>query len=213
VLGGAAGDPDKMLPQVVFIEAGMAKSGLDEHPGVNIQKGATDVQRILTALMNSDAWQHSVFIFSFDEAGGLYDHVAPVQVPEPDAYQPGQCPEPNPKSASCGWGPQYIRGRFDITGMRLPLIVISPWAKPHFVSHIPRDTTAILAFIETTFNMPPLTKRDQYFQDPTRNMDEFFDFSNAALLNAPTGQQWPSYLPAQPNNGVCSFNKEVGPTS
>ena len=67
-------------------------------------------------------------------------------------------------------------------------MVISPYAKPNFVSHTPRDYTAILAFIEKTFNVKSLTARDAYWQDPSRDMSEFFDFSTPALLNAPNGQ-------------------------
>ena len=46
------------------------------------------------------------------------------------------------------------------SGFRLPLIVISPWARQHFVSHVNRDSTAILKLIETRFNIPALTQRD-----------------------------------------------------
>ncbi len=52
---------------------------------------------------------------------------------------------------------------FNLTGLRVPLIVISPYVKPHYVSHTPMDYTAILAFIEKTFNVPPLTARDAYW--------------------------------------------------
>ena len=46
---------------------------------------------------------------------------------------------------------------FNLSGLRVPLMVISPYAKPNYVSHTPMDYTAILAFIEKTFNVPPLT--------------------------------------------------------
>lgn len=204
-------DPDKALPEVVFIDSGSGGSGLDEHPDNNVQSGAAYVQSIIAALMNSDAWQDSAFILTYDEGGGLYDHGAPFMVPMPDSFAPGQCPDPNNGSANyCAVG--KIGGTFNLTGFRVPLIVISPFAKPHFVSHTPRDYTAMLAFIEKTFNVPALTARDAYWQDPSRDMSEFFDFSNANLLNAPGGGKWTQFLPAQPTNGVCDQTKEAGPT-
>jgi phospholipase C len=213
-LGGSCSgtpcDPDKALPEVIFIDSA-SSTGLDEHPDANIQKGAALVQSIIAALMNSPAWKDSVFILSYDEGGGLYDHVPPFSVPLPDNIPPGQCPDPNNGSAGyCRLG--KLGGTFNLTGLRVPVIVISPFAKPHYVSHVPRDYTAILAFIEKTFNVPALTARDAFFQDQSRDMTEFFDFSTPNLLNAPNGGPWTQFLPTQPTSGVCDQTKEAGPT-
>jgi len=212
--GGTANscDPDTALPQVIFIDSASGTSHLDEHPDNNVQTGAAYVQSIITALMNSDAWKDSIFILTYDEAGGLYDHVPPVNVPAPDDILPGQCPDPNNGSAGyCTVG--KLGGNFDLTGFRVPVIVISPYAKPHYVSHTPRDYTAILAFIEETFNVQALTARDAYWQDPSRDMSEFFDFNTPALLNPPTaGMSWTQFLATQPTSGVCDQTKEAGPT-
>jgi phospholipase C len=94
----------------------------------------------------------------------------------------------------------------------VPVMVISPYAKPNFVSHTPRDYTAILAFIEETFGVNALTARDAYWQDPSRDMSEFFDFNSPALLNGPGGVPWPQILNSQTTNGVCDETKEAGPT-
>jgi phospholipase C len=169
---------DNLLAPVVFIERGSV-TGVDEHPLNNVTIGAASAVPIIEALMNSKAWQSSVLIFTFDEGGGLYDHVPPFSQVSPDGIKPMV-------------GPNDVPGDFNFSGFRVPLIVISPWVKPHFVSHVPRDCTAILKFIETRFNLPPLTQRDAA-QD---NMLEFFDFSAPALLNPPP-------LPAQP---VCPQN-------
>src|ERR1043166_7709081 len=211
VCSGNPCDPDKALPQVIFIDSPSGGSGLDEHPENNVQKGAAFVQSIISALMNSDAWNDSVFILSYDEGGGLYDHVPPFTVPLPDALAPGNCPDPNNGSFGyCRVG--KLGGTFDLTGFRVPVIVVSPFAKPHFVSHTPRDYTAILAFIEKTFNIPALTARDTFWQDPSRDMSEFFDFSTPALLKAPNGASWTQFLPAQPTGSLCDKTKEAGPT-
>jgi phospholipase C len=206
---GGACDPDQALPQVIFIDGASGGSGLDEHPDNNIQSGAAYVQSIISALMASDAWQDSIFILSYDEGGGLYDHVPPFMVPLPDNYAPGQCPDANNGSVGyCITG--NLGGTFNLTGLRVPLIVMSPYAKPNFVSHIPRDYTAILAFIENQFNVTPLTARDAYWQDPSRNMSEFFDFTTPAMLNAPNGQPWNTVLNPQVTTGTCDQTLESG---
>lgn len=186
VLASPTADDD--LPQVVFIERAGA-TGLDEHPDNNVQSGAALVQKIVSALMNSAAWQSSVFVLTYDEGGGLYDHVPPFQVPPPDDIAPIL------KSGD-------VKGKFNLSGFRVPLMVVSPWVKPHFVSHKPRELTSILKLIESTFDVPPLTKRDASADD----MSEFFDFTQPPVWTKP-----PS-LPTQPTNGVCDQSKEVGAT-
>jgi phospholipase C len=205
-------DPDKAIPQVVFIDSASGGSGLDEHPDNNIQNGAAYVQSIITALMRSDAWQDSVFILSYDEGGGLYDHVAPFMVPAPDSIAPGACPDKNNGSAGyCTVG--KLGGTFDLTGFRVPLMVISPFAKPYFVSHTRRDYTAILAFIETTFNVKNLTNRDFSWQNTPADMSEFFDFTSPSLHPpASTGQtDWTKVLATQTTSGLCDQTQESIP--
>ena len=204
-------DPDQVLPQVIFIDSGDGPSGTDEHPTDNIQKGALYVQSIISALMDSDAWKDSIFILTYDEGGELYDHVPPFSVPAPDSYGPGHCPDPNNGSAGyCSTG--KLGGTFNLTGFRVPLVVVSPYAKPNFVSHVPRDYTAILAYIEELFGIPALTARDKYWQDPSRDMNEFFDFNTAALSKAPGGAAWTQFLNQGSLSGVCDISKEAGPT-
>ena len=90
------------------------------------------------------------------------------------------------------------------------MIVISPWARPNFVSHTTRDYTSILRLIEDTFVAPAtlpagvnpwLTLRDKNAD----NMMEFFDFSaGPQLLNAPV-------IKTQPTSGVCKNSQEKAP--
>jgi phospholipase C len=187
---------DQDLPQFIFIEngndpnppAGTQPQDFDEHPDANIQQGAAYVKSIIDALMASAAWHDSAFILAYDEGGGLYDHVAPYTVVPPDNIPPQL-------------GPGDLPGDFTLSGFRVPLIVVSPWVKPHFVSHVNRETTSLLKLIETRFGLPPLTARDAAADD----MTEFFDF-----INPPT---WltPPPLPAQPTNGVDDQSKEAPP--
>src|ERR1700680_229757 len=81
-------DPEKALPEVIFIDSASGSSGLDEHPDNNVQTGTAYVQSIIAALMQSNAWQDSVFILMYDEGGGLYDYVPPF-APDPNNGSPG----------------------------------------------------------------------------------------------------------------------------
>jgi len=185
----ALADPnaDQLLPSVIYIEKGASKDGGDEHPGAgNLQYGAANTASIINAFIKSPVYANSIFILTWDEPGGLYDHVAPQPMAAPDDVAPSlQSPD--------GGKTKVIDGDFKTTGIRIPMIVISPWVKPHFVSHTVRDSTAILKLIETRFGLPSLTARDAAQDD----MTEFFDFSQPALLTPPT-------LPAQPTNGTCN---------
>ncbi len=179
---------DDLLPSVIFIERA-ASSGLDEHPDNNTQKGAADSANILNALLNSAAWKSSVYILTYDEFGGLYDHVPIQSAPAPDSIAPICTP---------GFDSHCEPGDFAHTGFRIPVVVVSPWVKPHFVSHKVRETTSILKLIETRFGLSALTARDAWADD----MTEFFDFTNPAWQTPPT-------LPAQPTNESCSFSSEL----
>lgn len=174
------------LPSVIFIERA-SDSGLDEHPTKNVQLGSASVKTIIDGLMASPSWASSVFIWTMDEPGGLYDHVNPPAAIKPDAIAP--------KLNSTD-----IKAEFDQYGMRIPLIVISPWSKPHYVSHTPMDLTAILKLIEVRFNVSSLTARDANSAD----MTEFFDFNSPSHMTPPP-------LPAQPTNGTCNKALEKAP--
>ena len=173
------------LPAVALIEtgteteAGVDNTNLDEHPNNHIQLGAHYVARLMTALMQSNAWKSSVFILTYDEGGGLYDHVPPQPTVSPDGIKPIL-------------KPTDLQDDFTRTGFRVPLIVVSPFTRPGYVSHTVADYTAILKFIETRFGLPNLTQRDAAQPD----MTEFFDFSGAPNLNPPSP-------PEQPTNGPC----------
>ena len=186
----ASPSADTELPQVVFIERA-SKTGYDEHPDNNVQTGAARVQQILTALLNSSAWPDSVFILTYDEGGGLFDHVGPVLVTPPDDILPVDLSG-------------HTQGLFNVTGFRVPMIVVSPWVKPHSVSHLPTDYTAMLKLIEKRFGVPALTQRDATAGDMTDPTNGFFDFSAPQMLHVPP-------LPTQPTNGTCDQRLESSP--
>ena len=175
---------ESTLPSVILIES---DTELDEHPAQNLQLGAADAANILNGFIHSPSWPTSVFVEAFDEYGGLYDHVPPAAMVPPDDIAPMLLAGDQP-------------GSFDQSGFRVPFFVLSPWSKPHFVSHVPRDLTAILKLIETRFGLPSLTQRDASQDD----MTEFFDFSQQPMLSPPP-------LPSQPTNGACFYTLEKAP--
>src|SRR5262249_47285939 len=179
------------LPKVIFIERG-GQSGIDEHPNNNIQTGAANTRKILDALMNSPSWATSAFILTFDEGGGLFDHVPPATVPKPDSIAPMLRTGDQP-------------GDFNQTGIRVPLMVVSPWSKPNFVSHRAGVLPSILRLIGGRFGVGILSARDAAADD----MTEFFDFTSPHCLPPPPLPAQP--VPGQPGAGACDFNLEKAP--
>ena len=184
------------LPQVAQIEPASA-AGLDEHGSdsdqypINIQLGAQYVESLINALMTSVSWKDSAFILTFDEFGGLYDHVPPQPAVSPDGIKPKDLMTGD--ICTTATGPDCD---FTYTGYRLPMIVVSPYAKKHYVSHTVMDTTAILKLIETRFGLAALTKRDT----AQKSLNEFFNFNFPPWMTPPTP-------PAQSTSGACYLNQ------
>jgi len=157
------------LPQVSFVESnpfGTVNTESDEHPPANVQVGEKFTHDIMNALVNSPDWASAAMFLTYDEHGGYYDHVSPPSAVPPDDIPP-MVPAGDPFNA------------FDRYGVRVPTMVISPYSSPHHVSHAVYDHTSILKFIETRFELPPLTRRDAA-ADPMLDM---FDFGHPALLH------------------------------
>ncbi|HYA25396.1 MAG TPA: alkaline phosphatase family protein [Terriglobales bacterium] len=180
------------LPQVAQIEPA-SDAGLDEHPSdyddspENIQLGASYVAGLINDVMGSSEWSSSVFILTYDEFGGLYDHVSPQPSVSPDGIQPVDLQPGDICTSSTG-----PTCDFTYTGYRVPLIVVSPYTKKNYVSHTVADNTAILKLIETRFGLPALNSRDAGQPD----MSEFFDYVNPPWMTPPTP-------PAQNTSGAC----------
>ncbi|MFZ1110260.1 MAG: alkaline phosphatase family protein [Rhodomicrobium sp.] len=127
------------LPQVVFFKP----IGEDnEHPGyTNVLAGENRARVLIRMIEKSELWKDSLIIVTYDENGGLWDHVAP---PKGDR-----------------WGP----------GARVPALVIGPMARKGFVDRTQYDTTSILKLIETRFGLKPLGERDAAAADMTAALD------------------------------------------
>ena len=118
-----------------------------DHPPTSMCLGENWTVQYLNALMQSRYWKSTAVVLTWDDFGGFYDHVAPPHV---DLY---------------GDGP------------RVPAIVISPYARPGFVDDTTLEFASVLRFIETIFDVPPLTSRDANADD----MLEAFDFSQPPI--------------------------------
>jgi phospholipase C len=123
------------LPSVAFVDG---LSVEDDHPLADLQRGEAWVKQIYDHAITSPQWQRLAIVWTYADAGGFADHVPP----------PNAC-EALPSSSP-----------FVEMGPRVPLVVISPWAKRNYVSHVVHDHTAITRFIETIFDLPALTLRD-----------------------------------------------------
>jgi phospholipase C len=159
------------LPQVALIDPiffGDETNQNDEHPPNNVQVGQAFVAGVVQAVFQSPNWSDSALFITYDEHGGFYDHVPPPPACEPDAIPP------NLQAGD-------VVAAFDRYGFRVPLVVVSPFARRKYVSHTVTDQTSVLRFIETRFDLPALTRRDAN-ADP---MLEFFDFASPPFVTPP----------------------------
>ncbi len=189
------GSSDDALPRVSFIDANIHENaeGNDEHPPGDIQSGQDLVARVTTALMASEYWQNTVLFITYDEHGGIYDHVAPPPACTPDPSNPSPDFATDEDQEFTWEHPELYTG-FDRYGVRVPVIVVSPYAKRNFVSHTVYDHTSILRFIETKFRLPALTSRDA-------NADPMFDMFDFQANGGRGPWATPPELPEAPFNG------------
>lgn len=130
------------LPTFSFLEpAWIATTGTTSyHPGADLVPGERALNEIYEALKNGPAWNETLFIVTFDEHGGIFDHVAP-----PYAVNP--------------WPNDDVDGfRYDMMGVRVPTILISPWIEQQTVfrstTGVPYDSTSILATLLEWLGIP-----------------------------------------------------------
>jgi phospholipase C len=164
------------LPQVAWVDpaVGIADgtpTNNDDHPPADIQIGSQFLSQVYQAVTTSPQWSKTALFITWDENGGEYDHVPPPQACAPDSIAP-----------ILTGGDVGVPGDFTRYGFRVPLIVVSPFAKKGYVSHGVYDHTSIARFIETKFRIPALTARDAN-ADPLMDL---FDFSTAAFASPPS---------------------------
>lgn len=126
---------------------------ISEHPPENVTIGDLWTQDVVQSIEASPLWNSTAIFLTYDESGGYYDHVAPPQV---DA-----------------WG----------YGFRVPMIVISPYAKRGFVDHDIMDHTSILKFIEDNWGLASLSEREA----DAHNFYSAFAFRNGSIPRSAQG--------------------------
>ncbi len=136
------------LPQVTWV----IPDGHDsDHALINHGCGPSWVSSIVNAIGNSPYWPNTTIILTWDDWGGWYDHVPPPAVIDNGS----------------SWGSGYVYG------FRVPMIVMSPYVKPGYISHVNHDFGSILKFIETKFTLPSLGYAD------TNALDDLSDIFNS----------------------------------
>jgi phospholipase C len=149
------------LPPVSYVDPelqGNAARQSSQHPPANHQFGEQFVWDVLDAVSKGPGWARTAVFVTYDEHGGFYDHVPPPKACPPDDLAPLQGGD---------------LGSFDHYGVRVPVYVVSPYAKKGHVSHVVHDHSSIVRFIETRFKLPALTRRDANADA----MLDLFDFS------------------------------------
>jgi len=122
-------------------------SGKSEHPPASTCIGENWTVEQLNAVMQGPLWNATAVFVTWDDFGGFYDHVPP---PEVDQF---------------GLGP------------RVPLLIISPYARQGYISHTLYEFSSLLKFVEQRFDLAPLGERDQAAND----LLDSFDFDNCPL--------------------------------
>jgi phospholipase C len=137
-----------------------------DHAGVTNGTGPSWVASVVNAIGESPYWNHTAIFLTWDDWGGWYDHVAP---PQYNSYE---------------------------LGFRVPLVVISPYAKQHYVSHVQHEFGSMLKFVEETFGLPSMGTTDVRSDD----LSDCFDFNQAPTtfkpIEAPLSR---SYFLKQPD--------------
>jgi phospholipase C len=132
-----------------------------DHPGITDGSGPSWVAQVVNAIGNSQYWSNTAIIISWDDWGGWYDHVSPTIT----------------------GGPGVINS-YEY-GSRVPLIVVSPYAKPAYISHQVNDFGSILKFIEGTFGVGTVAPgASPAYADATSNthdLSDCFDFNQTPL--------------------------------
>jgi len=125
-----------------------------DHALSNDGSGPSWVASIVNAIGNSPYWDNTAIIITWDDWGGWFDHVAPKVIND-----------------GVSWGSGYVYG------FRVPLIVVSPYAKAAYISHVTHDFGSILKFIEATFNLPSLG----YADTPADNLSDCFVLTQSPI--------------------------------
>jgi phospholipase C len=178
------------LPSFTLLDPNYGTTS-EENPQ-DIQVGERFVASVVHALMRAPTWHKTALFLTYDEHGGYYDHVPPPRAIRPDSIAPIQSSDE----------PPLAPGGFDRYGFRVPTIVVSPWARPGYVSRVVQDHTSITSFIRHKWNLPALTFRDAN----AAPMTDYFNFKHAAFATPPRLAAAPALAPGLARCRAAGFN-------
>lgn len=138
------------LPPVVYIDPAFGAN--DDHPPVHPILGQELIASVYTALAKSPQWNNILFVVTYDEHGGYYDHVAPPTTSDDTLAKFG-------------------KPGFEQLGFRVPAIVMGPYAKQRYVSTVQYDHTSALKHLQNQFGLGGLTARMEAANDLTDCID------------------------------------------
>jgi phospholipase C len=168
--------------------------------------GESFVAAVVDAVMNGEGWSSTLLIWLYDEHGGYYDHVQPPAAPSPDDVPAQSLLERHPwlrrlplfkrsfsELETADAGPRM----YDRYGFRVPAVIVSPYARPEFVTETLYDHTSILRLIEEKWNLPAMTWRDAAATSPVDALDfesaPYF-IGGALLAAASRPEAWKQFL-------------------
>ena len=174
------------FPAVSYLKSAAYRDG---HAGYS---DPLDEQAFLVHVINTieqtPEWSHTVILITYDDSDGWYDHVYQVingSATARDAFSStGTCGNANTALPGVDPATLHAQGRCGY-GPRLPLLLISPWAKPNYVSHAIADQTSILRFIEDNFLNQQRIGQGSY-DEIAGSIGDMFDFSSPTPKNGTT---------------------------
>jgi phospholipase C len=136
------------LPAYSFLEPSWGSTGNSQHPNYDVALGEALIQQVYKAVRTGPGWDQTLLIITYDEHGGLYDHVSP----------PTNAVAPDTSPGEFGFD-------FRRFGVRVPAVLVSPLIAPGTIFNVPPDGTpidhtSVLKTIETRWGLPSLTARD-----------------------------------------------------
>jgi phospholipase C len=134
------------------------------HPNSLVQPGENLLAAVYNTLRNSPCWEDTLLVVTFDENGGIYDHVFPPNTNPPDPAKPVI---KQSVVGSCGNNWTLVSEfDFSLLGLRIPALLISPWLAAGVDSHLYQNTS-VLRFLVNRLNaefgtrLASLTERDK----------------------------------------------------
>jgi phospholipase C len=181
------------LPSVCIVDPDfVANSGAAPQ---DVGRSEQFAAQVVNAVMNSPCWARTLLIWLHDHHGGYYDHVPPPLIVD-DGVPPRKIFSPLggrvARRQLVDAGPNDYKS----LGFRVPAVIVSPYAKPDYVSEAYYDHCSVLKAIESIWNLPALTARDAAAANPLEDMLDFG--SSPAFVDPPALAAATPWIPVNP---------------